>query len=291
MSRLAVILFSLGLIGASVAQQPVDELRPASAKGVVVVDVVAGSVRVRGWERGEVRITGTLGRGTERLDCRRAGDRTTVQVIVPGDEGEVEGSDLELRVPSGSRVEVETVSADVSLDAVVGAVDVETVSGRIAVAGAPAAIDASSVSGDIEIRAASPGIHAETVSGVIEIEGATGEVTAETVSGDLTVAGAALSWVRISTTSGRARFEGGLTAEGSCEAESVSGPLELSFPADVDAAFLVKTFSGSILSDFAGKVVRTAEFTPARELRFRAGEGRARVSAQTFSGTIRLQRR
>jgi hypothetical protein len=275
----------------ALAQQSVDEARPAAESGVVVVDNVAGSVRVLGWERSEVRVTGTLGRGTRRLDFQRAGGRTWVQVIVPRDGDDVEGSDLEVRVPRGSRVEVETVSADVDVDGVTGAVEAESVSGRIAIAGAPSDINVGSVSGDIEIRVSAPLIRAESVSGGIDIADAVREVIAETVSGDLTVSGPSLSLVRISSTSGRARFEGGLAAGGSCDAESVSGPVELVFPAGIDAEFTVKTFSGSILNDFGAKAVRTSEYTSAREMRFSAGAGRGRVTVQTFSGTVRLRQR
>ena len=80
-----------------------------SADGRVLISNLSGSVMVTGWDREEISVEGTLGRGTERLDFEVSGDRARIKVIIPRRARNVEGSDLEIKVPRGSRVEVETV--------------------------------------------------------------------------------------------------------------------------------------------------------------------------------------
>jgi hypothetical protein len=64
---LAVLLAALLAVGTR-AQEPIDETRQVTPDATVEVENISGSVVVMGWDRNEVKITGTLGRGTERLD-------------------------------------------------------------------------------------------------------------------------------------------------------------------------------------------------------------------------------
>ena len=50
------------------AQQRVDETRQVAADAVVTFEGVSGTVVVSGWDRAEVRVTGTLGRRIEKLE-------------------------------------------------------------------------------------------------------------------------------------------------------------------------------------------------------------------------------
>ncbi len=63
-----VIVGLLLVVGSAAAQQAVEERRPATGDGTVKITVAVGAVRVIGWERDTVAITGTLGAGSERLE-------------------------------------------------------------------------------------------------------------------------------------------------------------------------------------------------------------------------------
>jgi DUF4097 and DUF4098 domain-containing protein YvlB len=275
----------------ALAQQSINERRPASPTGTVEISNVAGSVRVTGWSQGEVEVTGTLWKGVERLEFSGPPERVLVKVVLPRNAREVEGSHLTVKVPAGCRLEVETVSADITVDGLTGALDVESVSGEITLTGEPSAIEAESVSGDMEISAKSATMRLASVSGSIKARGARGEVTVETVSGNATVDATGVDRVELETVSGTIRFAGDLSANGRLEAESVSGTVEVALPAGVSGSFRLKSFSGDIENELGPPARRTSEYGPSREAEFTTGGGGARVEIETMSGSIVLRKR
>jgi DUF4097 and DUF4098 domain-containing protein YvlB len=274
----------------AIAEQRVDERRPAARDGVVQISNVAGSVNVTGWDREEVAVTGTLGKGTEHLEFAGSGGKTVVKVVLPRHAHHVDGSRLEIQVPAGSQLEIETVSAEIAVQKVSGKVRLESVSGSITVAGEPSRFEARSVSGKIEISAANAPGRAKSVSGAVTLRGVAGAVEASSVSGSLRVTGGEVTSVELETTSGRIMFDAALARDARLEATSVSGAVELTLPANVAAEFDVTTFSGDISNDLGPAARRTSEHGPGRELSFSTG-GAARVVVKNFSGSVHLRKR
>jgi len=274
----------------AMGQQKVDQKRPAARDGVVEISNVAGSVSVTGWDREEVAVTGTLGRGTERLEFSGGGGTIKNKVVLPHNAHHVDGSDLEIHVPAGSQLEIETVSAEIAVQKVSGKVRLESVSGSIAVAGEPSRFDAKSVSGEIEISAANAPGRAKSVSGAVTLKGVAGAVEASSVSGSLRVAGGEVTSVELETTSGKISLDAALGRDARLEAKSVSGDVEITLPASVAADFHVTTFSGDISNAFGPAARRTSEYGPGRELSFSTGVA-ARVMVKNFSGDVFLRKR
>ncbi len=173
----------------ALAQQRVDEKRPASKDGVVEVRNVAGSVKVTGWDREEVAVTGTLGKGTERLEFSGNGNRTLVKVVLPQSSHHVDGSDLEIKVPAGSTLDVETVSADIAAEKVSGSLRLQSVSGEVTAGGEPKDFNVKTVSGQVTVTATSAPGRAKSVSGAVTLRGVVGTVEASSVSGEVSVIG------------------------------------------------------------------------------------------------------
>jgi DUF4097 and DUF4098 domain-containing protein YvlB len=292
MRRLGLVVVAVTMAAApALAQQRVDERRPAARDGVVEVRNVAGSVTVTGWDREEVAVTGVLGKGTERLEFSGSGNRTLVKVILPHTSHHVDGSELEIRVPAGSTLDVETVSADITADKVSGAVQLESVSGRISLNGDPRRFEARSVSGDVDITAVSAPGRAKSVSGAVRLKGVSGALEAGSVSGDVSVTGGTVSSVELETTSGGIVLDANLAGDARVEARSISGEVELRLPAGLAAEFEVTTFSGDIKNDFGPAARPTSEHGPGKELSFSTGSGGARISAKSFSGSVYLRKR
>ncbi|OFV79893.1 MAG: hypothetical protein A2Y78_03820 [Acidobacteria bacterium RBG_13_68_16] len=285
-----VMVFAVAALPA-LAQQRVDEKRPAGKDGVVEVHNVAGSVRVTGWDREEVAVTGTLGKGTERLEFSGSGNRTLVKVVLPHFSHHVDGSDLEIKVPAGSTLDVETVSADITADGVSGSLELESVSGTVTAGGDPRRFDVKTVSGDVEVTAANAPGRAKSVSGRVMLKGVAGAVEASSVSGEVSVTGGSVSTVELETTSGTITLDAGLAKDARVEAKTVSGEVKLVLPSNVGADFEVTTFSGDITNDFGQPARRTSEYAPGKELSFSVGGGGARVEAKSFSGNVYLRKR
>jgi len=278
------------------AQEKVDRRRPAAAAGAVQVRNVAGSVRIVGWDRNEVQVQGTLGQGTERLDFEERSGAIVVEVVLPERrerqrEVRIEGSDLEIRVPAGAALDVNTVSAGIRVEGVRGALDLESISGEIQTVGEPEEVRASSMSGDIDIASSRGPVNANTVSGEVTIGQAVGAFRISTISGNATVRARALSDGSFDSIAGNLRFDGDLAGRARLELESHSGTIELTVPADVSARFEVDTFSGSIVNEFGQEAVRTSRYVPGRELDFTQGSGEARVRIHVFSGRVEIRKR
>ena len=117
------------------AEQPVERRAAADPSGEVEVSMVSGNLTIQGWDRNEVLLTGTLDDSVERLEFETSGKRTFIKVVHKssnrwnhGDDGETE---LNIRVPKGSRLTADTVSADLNVQDVTGAQRLQTVSGDL----------------------------------------------------------------------------------------------------------------------------------------------------------------
>lgn len=291
MRSLAVLaVAALAVLPAS-AQERVDERRPAVPDGSVVVESYGGSVRVVGWDRAEVAVTGTLGSGADRVEVRGGERKTRIEVVPDAHHARHAHADLEVNVPAGSAVSVESFGARVEVRGVTGAVRVDTVNGSVSVAGAAREVTAESVNGSVSVRGRSQRISAESVNGGVTVDEPGPDVQAGTVNGSLVVSGSrGLQSARLETVNGRIRFEGGLAPRGALEVESVSGSVELAMP-DTAADFRVYTYTGAIDNDLGPAVPsgdrRRSGPTP-REIVFSTGGGGARVSVRTLSGRITI---
>jgi DUF4097 and DUF4098 domain-containing protein YvlB len=289
--RFAAFLVTIATSLVAWAGTPIDQTRSLAADGTVSIENIAGSVTVTGWDRNEVRVTGELGTTARKLDIDGNDTRLDIRVDQPDGRGRVSPSRLEIRVPRGAAVEIDTVSADISIDEFGGRVDVETVSGDVDIAGRPARIEAESVSGDVRVALATDRADLATVSGDIDIARIEGRLDAETVSGTITVRGGELTGADLESVSGTIRCEAELVGRGDIDMETMSGALVLTVPAGISADFELSTFSGSIRSDMGPEPERTSKYAPGTEASFSTGTGGPRISLTSFSGRIELSTR
>jgi hypothetical protein len=289
MTRTTIALVLAAMPAAGAAQDRISRTRPAAPDGVVHIDSPAGSLRVIGWDRAEVTVSGTLGAGAYGLDLSGGKRQTTVEVETEGNPHGAQ-ADLEVRVPAGSNVVIESFGASVSVSEVKGTVTAETVNGDIQVGDAPREVRAESVNGGVTVSARGGRVEAESVNGAVTVRGAGGEIGASTVNGPLTVSGGTFQRARLETVNGRILFEAGLAAGGSLEVETVSGAVELALPAATAADFTITTFSGDIRNELGPPAQRTSRHTTEKELTFSLGGGGGSVTIDTLSGAIVLRR-
>jgi hypothetical protein len=252
---LVTALAILTAAGGLRAGEEVSRKLPAAPDGLVEIEMLSGSLRLVGWDREEVEMTGALEDPRQEIEFEGGGSHTTIDIMpVEGtyhDDGETV---VTVRVPHASRVEVETVSTSIEASDLTGTLTLETVSGDVSVKGNPH---------EVQI---------ETVSGVISLEDGSGLEEGE-----------------FSTVSGEIRVKADFRNRGRFEFETVSGLIDLRVPAGLDADFEVSTFSGTIENEFGQKAERSSSFLPAQELTFSTGSGGARISLESFSGKIRIR--
>lgn len=233
----------------------IDESRKASSDADVTIELIAGKVRVVGWNRDEVRVTGTINDRWEEFEM--TGDEDDISIEISPPEGAHRNvkleADLEISVPSGVELTFESVSAPLSLDGLTGSVSVE------------------SISGSIDVRCDLEELEIEAISGTVEID-----------------ATPRLQSASVEIVSGNVTMSGDLHPSGDYSFETVSGSITLRVPAGTGADYEIETFSGKIDNEFGPKPEK-AEFLPSLNLSFTVGSGGADIEISTLSGTIRLQ--
>lgn len=268
----------------------VNETRSATPTGTVSVNNVAGSIKVQGWNKNQVQVTGTLTGGVT-LDFNNSGDRVEIRAVYPENSHNNAEANLTIQVPLASRLSVNTVSADIDADGLSGSAELESVSGDATLNSRDSNITVRSVSGEVAITGSASGAHifGHSISGDVKIGGVDGEVQAESISGTVRIFDSRLTYTRLNSTSGNVDFSATLTKSGNYTFNSTSGNLSLTFPKTPDARFDIYSFSGDIDNNFGPRAQHTSEYGPGMELHFVSGAGDAQVKAHTLSGNIMLR--
>lgn len=301
--RLATAALFALLPLSALAQQAVDETRPLAADARVEISNMRGEIRVRGSDRSDIGIRGSIGEGAKGLIVEGDAKRLKVRVDYPESRGgwggwlggtSVGDSRLEIELPRGVSLEVSSVSATIDVRDVAGErLKVETVSGRIEVEAVPVELEVDAVSGDVTLRLdGSKRVDIETVSGDVELDGRLdGRLKAQAVSGDLVfrLGDSPLADGNLSTVSGDLRLDTALARDGRLQANSLSGDVEISMPSATSASLRIETFSGRIRSDH-GKVEKE-QYGPGARLSTTLGDGDGQIRVESFSGSVEFRTR
>src|SRR5581483_4221376 len=167
-----------------------------------------------------------------------------IEVKLPKNMHNVEETVLQLRVPAGVALDLESVSADVAVQGTKGAVRANTVSGDLNLQVDAPKVIAQSVSGDLHLEGKSRDTQVKTVSGDVSVRGSEGELVGETVSGNLNVEAGSLSKLWLKSVSGDFNVRSALTDSGRANLETLSGEVDLALPASTNAAVDLSSFSG-----------------------------------------------
>jgi len=148
-------------------QPAVDEGASVPSGAVVYVRLQSGSVRVTGWDRDSVHVTGRLAPGETWLT--EPGTDTVVVRAEGMPRGLSAPSELDIQVPRGARVVVRAAAAS------------------LVVRGLDAEVDLSTAAGNLLVESVIGPIRAETMLGTLTVVGPVAKLTASTTSGALLV--------------------------------------------------------------------------------------------------------
>lgn len=148
-------------------QPAVDEGAAVPSGAVVYVRLQSGSVRVIGWDRDSVHVTGRLAPGETWVT--EPGSDTVVVRAEGMPRGLSAPSELDIQVPRGARVVVRAAAAS------------------LVVRGLDAEVDLSTAAGNLLVESVVGPIRAETMLGTLTVVGPVAKLTASTTSGALLV--------------------------------------------------------------------------------------------------------
>ena len=254
------------LATASVAKQ-VDETRATGPNPDVTVEIMQGSIQVTGWDRQEVRITGTVGDNLQGLEI--SADRDDVEIEVDYPDRTIVNpmaaeAHLEISVPAGASIEIEMFNGGITVTDVHGSVELATVSGNIVVNGRAEEVDAEV--GErrhhhLRGRGRRRGRIGERS---VIVDGASGDISISTMNGRIKVTAVEADSVDLESMSGSIEFRGGLAGDGDLSASGYSSDIVLVLPSATSASFEIETHTGDIENDFGPRAERVESFLPAR---------------------------
>ncbi len=257
--------------------------------GAVDLSLISGKIRVTGWDRPDVKVSASIDRGLLRLDANSS--RVSLSVDQSDDDHrgrrrhDIGDARYDVSVPRGSRLILEAVSGDITASGSQGEIEATSVSGDVDVTGGVREVSVEAVSGSVHAAQVNGNIRAESVSGDVRVETVSGNVEASSVSGNIRLIGIQSKDVRTETVSGDVVYSGSIDPGGKYSFESHSGTVRLNIPRGAGAQFSVETFSGDVTTDFPVLVPPGSARRNGR-MEFTIGDGRARITAQTFSGSI-----
>jgi hypothetical protein len=288
-----VFLASVAVLTATQAgaQQKVDVRRAVTRDVYVRLNGAFSSLKVTGWQKDSLVMTGVLPRESRFEPAMGAGPGP-----VPGLKFYIEGAantpvsgSLELFVPVGATVWAKSGSATIDVTGITGSLDLNIVGGSISVAGNPRELNIESMDGTVTVNGAPTWMRAKTATGDVTIRGSCTDLGITTVSGTITIREGSFERSRVESVTGNVTFGAGVARAGTLLIDTHAGTIDLQIgkaSLDIDAT----TITGSITNS-----VTTRRPTPGRdgrgeELTLSLGTGEARVTLRSFKGNIRLIR-
>ncbi|MGH7337638.1 MAG: DUF4097 family beta strand repeat-containing protein [Myxococcota bacterium] len=259
----------------------------------VDVEIMTGRIELRGIDsnelrvraKGEIRVKGSRRRVSVRASS--VGWRKWAKPV------EVE---LEIELPRKSRITARTINGGIKAENVDGELELHAANGAIEVKGAPEEAYLETMNAAIKFEGKRSEVVAKTLNGEIELEGVSGEVQANTVSGKIRVAGEQIERADLRTMAGAIELDSSLAQGARVSARSFSGPVKLRLPEGTSARFDVQSYSGGVESDFAASLDdgggdHRFGHGAGRPHSFVVGDGDARISIESFSGGVEIERR
>jgi Putative adhesin len=244
--------------------EKIERSLPVDAQATVTLCVASGSLKVRGWDKSEVRVRAL---GAEQVDFRRIDKTSTkpasrVDVMVLNRAGMLNPrvdcqafADVDMEVPAGATVQVQTRDGDITIAGVAGAY-AGSQSGDIMIERVTKLVEAGSVGGSISLKESSGRVNLSSAGGwieVVNVRPASSEDTFEvgTVSGDIQLDRVSSPKVTAKTVNGTVTMTGPLAKSGWYGFTNMTGDIVLALPSDASFQLHAKVSEKhDIVSDF-----------------------------------------
>ncbi len=286
MTRFAALLVALLPLPLA-AQQKLDHGYQVDADAAIRIQVTAGRVRVTGWDRDSIAVSGQITAGGGTYYGGGRGRAAKLGVESRDASGTGPGAMLEVRLPRRARVWIKTVTATIEVVDAAGELDLISVAGAITVTGAPKVVSAETIDGVLLVEGTELGVaRLRSGGGNIVVRTGGGDITAASVGGEVDVTAERLDRARLESVTGAVRFNGGVAPSASLETESHGGDVTLRFTGPIDAEFTLASVAGPVYN----RLSKGGETAKGKPLVFVVGNGTARISARSFKGIVTVTR-
>jgi hypothetical protein len=288
---IGALLLLLAGANAVAAQRRLDERRAFAPDGSIRILNAVGTVRVIGWNRDSIAVTGTVWEDQNQFMIGNDPRAMKLGMWDYGSAQSINPSHIEVRVPARASVWVKTASADIEALGLAGSVDLNSVSGRIRVVSGPRDINIETMGGDVDAYVAAPVMRIRTAAGNVTVRGASQDVIVHTVSGAMNITGGPLEHGLFESVTGAITFGAMFEAGSTLEFQTHSGIVQLDLPQHPDADVTLSTFTGKVRNALNARRVTPRADLRGQELSFTDGVGGSSISVRTFSGDMVIAQR
>jgi len=285
----------LGAQGSSTTRASVDRRFAAAPDASIRLFGAFSSLRVIGWDRDSVEITGSVPKGW-RFDGGVASSPGSLPrsakffVDAPSDIYPT-GAALEIRVPARARVWAKSGSADITVSGVTGGLDLNIVGGSVTVSDAPRELNIESMDGNVKVLNGAAWLRVKTASGEIDVRGGSEDAGLSTVSGTVRVADGRYERGKLETVTGDIIYVGDVGQRASVDLTTHSGRIELRLLPKPNVELDAMTVTGAIENAVTSNRPVPGREGRGMELGFSSGGGSTRIVARSFKGNIVVRQR
>jgi|Deesub1362B_J571_1020462.scaffolds.fasta_scaffold00387_15 DUF4097 and DUF4098 domain-containing protein YvlB len=303
---LFLLLFYFGpleLLAKEKFEEKFEKVVPLSKYGKVILKNISGNIKVKSWDKAEVKIEAIkISKAPTLSEAKENARRIKIEVNKENNTLLIETKyptiifkslnvslNYHLTIPFEAEIKTKSVSGDVFLEKMGGEIEARTVSGNITIDEAKKEIYCKAVSGDLNLQNIKGDIDVRTVSGNIHLINIKGSIEADSVSGDIEIRDASeVKKLKAKAVSGSIIYQGKIQLDGEYDFNSHSGDIHLEIPSDSAFDLEASTFSGKIKSEF--EITISGEISR-RKIRGSVNGGGADVNISTFSGNIILKKK
>lgn len=288
MRSLVMVILTSCLTSSLLAQGPVNRRQPLDPDGAVRITNLVGTVRVHGWAKDSIAVSGEVPRRTSGFYM--GGDRKGVKLGVETPNDDVSKADpatLEVWVPATARVRVKSARATVEVANITGTLDLSSTGGNITVSGIPRELTVETIDGHIRLEGAMMWLRARSAGGDITISGGAEDLVAASVGGALTVSGGTVRAARLETMTGAIAFAASIARGAVLDIGTHSGTVRVTLPKGSTPAVEATTVAAPIENGLTPQRP-VARGESGRELSLTLG-GDARLTIRSFKGPVSLE--
>ena len=276
-------------------RQTIERRAPIASDASIRIAGAISSLRIIGWDRDSLAITGSVPAGA-RFDGgvgapTPSGPSRGAKFYLETYNELFGGGNLELRVPHGARVWAKSGSATIEVTGVTGGLDLNVVGGSVVVSSRPRELNVESMDGDVRVNAGASWLRVKTATGAIEVRGGSDDAGLSTVSGPIRVLDGSYERGKFETVTGDITYRGDVGFRGSMDLTTHSGRVELQLPPRPDLELDAATVTGSIENAVTSSRPITGREGRGMELGFTSGSGNTRVVVRSFKGNVTLKPR
>jgi hypothetical protein len=274
-----------------VAQRDVNDRFWVAADGYIRLHVQTGNLRVQGWDKDTIAITGIVNYPADGEYVRSPGKQGAKVSVWSMSDAPGKPSDLLIRVPRRSRLWVKTQDAHVNISEFNGGVDVITTTGNVEIAGNLSEVYVESMAGEVNLGVSTRSARVKTASGKVTLRGVIDDATVSTITGPIFTIDARFRQGRFDSLEGAIQHIGDPASPSSLEFVNHAGTIELALTPKASAYFAVSLIDGSFRDEFGLRIKQGTGKLKSRDFSFSLGNAPdTEINIRSFKGAVVIRK-